>query len=173
MKVPIIPETYCCPLMCRDNVVANIAHDGGEAVFGWQLSRELFYSEYQAHCVWRAPSGALIDVTPQVGEIDENGYAATTFVIGEVNGYCEFIGGEEDWGDLDKAPNSRFVPHNPKNRDVVLACRYLARSTNAEMRARGRKSHERTWQDMKKWNDKAARHLSRAAEVQIDVWMNA
>jgi hypothetical protein len=95
------------------------------------------------------------------------------FVAGEVNGNCEFIDGEGDWGDLEKAPKSRFVPHDANNRDVVLACRYLARSTNAEMRARGKKSPERTWQEMKKWNDKAARHLSRAAGQKIEVWMNA
>jgi hypothetical protein len=173
MIVPIIPEMYCSPLMCRDNVFTKIAHDGGEAVFGWRVSRELLYSEYQAHCVWRSPNGELFDVTPTCGEIDDDGYAATTFVIGNMSGHCEFIDGEADWGNLEKAPNSRFVPHDPNNRDVVLACRYLSRSTNAELRARGTTKYDRAWQEMKKWDEKAARHLSRAAGQRINIWMEA
>ena len=55
----------------------------------------------------------MIDVTPTVGEIDDDGYAATTFVIGAVNGYCEFTGGEDDWETWTKprTPNSfRTIP---------------------------------------------------------------
>lgn len=54
------------PNHCHANVARHVRRAGGERVFGWKLwcypGRQAVEAEF--HCVWRDPSGRLVDITP-------------------------------------------------------------------------------------------------------------
>lgn len=67
--VPVRPAPWARWIHCFDNSVAQAAHAGGEAVYGWAVWHwpgRWFEAEH--HAVWRSPDGELVDVTPQTGE---------------------------------------------------------------------------------------------------------
>ncbi len=57
---------------CFDVVAAHVARHGGSPVLGWTLWEfPGAYIEAEFHCVWRAPSGILLDVVPRAEFHDE------------------------------------------------------------------------------------------------------
>lgn len=52
---------------CFENVRLHVEAQGGEAVHGWAIWEwPKVYFEAEFHCVWKSPSGDLIDITPNV-----------------------------------------------------------------------------------------------------------
>lgn len=53
-------------LQCFQNVESKVRRDGGQIVFGWNLTWVIkVYIEAQFHAVWLSPAGVYADVTPE------------------------------------------------------------------------------------------------------------
>jgi hypothetical protein len=64
--VPVRVDTKSKELQCFQNVEAKVQRDGGQIVFGWNLTWiPKVYIEAQFHAVWLSPSGVYADVTPE------------------------------------------------------------------------------------------------------------
>jgi hypothetical protein len=48
---------------CHANVPRHARRSGGDCVFGWKVWEGDGYVEAEFHCVWRDPSGRLVDIT--------------------------------------------------------------------------------------------------------------
>lgn len=69
LYVPVQPAPHARVAYCFDNSVAQALEHGGSAAYGWAIWHwpgRWFEAEH--HAVWRQPSGALLDVTPQAGD---------------------------------------------------------------------------------------------------------
>ena len=66
VEVPVETGTDAIPLDCNSNVERRISQAGGGKRCGWAVwqhgDRMI---EGEAHCVWVAPDGRLVDVSPQ------------------------------------------------------------------------------------------------------------
>ncbi len=61
-----MPDRDSQPSYCFDNVTRVISKSGGAAVTGWAIwAVPGLYYEAEHHCVWRKPTGELVDVSPQ------------------------------------------------------------------------------------------------------------
>lgn len=64
------PSADARPSACFDNVAAKIGRAGGEVAYGWAIwSVPGLYFEAEHHGVWRNRRGALVDVSPQLGQV--------------------------------------------------------------------------------------------------------
>lgn len=55
---------------CFDNVVRKIERAGGKTIYGWAIWHVPgLYFEAEHHGVWRNRQGALLDVSPQLGQV--------------------------------------------------------------------------------------------------------
>jgi hypothetical protein len=68
--VPVQPSPVALLQNCYLNVDAYVRANGGEPVEGWLVWEETKQRWLHAihHCVWRGPTGRLIDITPQADE---------------------------------------------------------------------------------------------------------
>src|SRR4051794_13167252 len=69
LQVPLKPSAE--PNTCTRAVEEKVDKEGGEPVYGWQVSNHGELNELSAHCVWRKPSGELLDITPQLLDLGE------------------------------------------------------------------------------------------------------
>jgi hypothetical protein len=58
---------------CTQNVAKKIKMYGGEPCHGWLVTNCGWYTQRQAHCVWRDPEGFLWDVTLYPKEVIDEG----------------------------------------------------------------------------------------------------
>lgn len=68
LSVPVAPAPKARLLQCFWNVRDLVEQEGGEAVYGWQISEwsgVLYQCEH--HAVWRRADGVLVDPTPSEG----------------------------------------------------------------------------------------------------------
>ena len=64
--VPVRPAKWAVAEYCTANVVAKVKVAEGQPVAGWCIwyaPGDLIEGEY--HCVWKSPTGELIDLTPK------------------------------------------------------------------------------------------------------------
>lgn len=63
--IRVCPEPWAKENECFPNVKEKVRIDGGQAVYGWAIWQWAnVMLEAEAHCVWKAPDGELIDITP-------------------------------------------------------------------------------------------------------------
>ncbi|HKX77566.1 MAG TPA: hypothetical protein VJM34_03500 [Novosphingobium sp.] len=63
------PSADAQPSACFDNVARKIERAGGQTAFGWAVWHVPgLYFEAEHHGVWRNRQGALLDVSPQLGQ---------------------------------------------------------------------------------------------------------
>lgn len=66
MMIPVKDDPLGRYGWCNDGVRLKVAAAGGEPVHGWTIwewAPALLTAEF--HCVWRSPSGELVDITPK------------------------------------------------------------------------------------------------------------
>jgi len=64
--VNVVPHPEAKPSYCDDNVAAQIRDHGGEPVSVWDITESGPFVEIEAHMIWRAPDGRLLDVSPSL-----------------------------------------------------------------------------------------------------------
>ncbi len=65
-KIPVSDDPHGRYGWCSDGVRLKVAADGGQPVYGWTIwewGSAFLTAEF--HCVWRSPTGDLIDITPK------------------------------------------------------------------------------------------------------------
>jgi hypothetical protein len=64
--INITPEAGLVANHCFPNIAKKVAHEGGEALFGWAVYLlPRLWIEFQSHTVWKSPSGTIFDPTPR------------------------------------------------------------------------------------------------------------
>ena len=68
----ITPENGALQSECYENVLQKCARDGGALQYGWAIwTWPKVWLKAEHHAVWRNPSGALVDVTPNTPGCDQ------------------------------------------------------------------------------------------------------
>lgn len=72
LYVPVKPQPNSKLGYCFDNVARQIERRGGATAYGWAVWHwPGKYFEAEHHGVWKSPSGALVDISPQLNRKDK------------------------------------------------------------------------------------------------------
>lgn len=65
-RMPTVYEPSGPMMECYSNVLKMVKENGGELILGWQITPHMLCEHgihMEAHAVWRAPDGRLVEVT--------------------------------------------------------------------------------------------------------------